>query len=101
MTKHTPGPWTIAPIRDDADRYLVEQANGNTDTSVDDVFIARCTSEADAHLIAAVPDMLDALRAASAIIEAQCVRALRYGINDIDANNTLIEIRAAIAKATP
>ncbi len=70
-TTHTPGSWTIAPIRDDVGRYLVEQRGGTFDTSADAVFIARCSSEADARLIAAAPDMLHWLRLVYGMVKAR------------------------------
>ncbi len=90
---HTPGPWSVAPVRDDSGRYLVEPAAGNTDTSLDAVFIARCSSETDAKLIAAAPDLLDALRLAEGFIADRVP-------NTGEMAHVWLTIRAVIAKAT-
>ena len=54
MSKHTPGPWAV-------------NANGNVKTSTGTIFIGpgRTYAEAmaDARLIAAAPELLDALKA--------------------------------------
>jgi hypothetical protein len=74
-SKHTPGPWP-------------DPEYDNSDTSADQWWdvpgIARyIPREADAHLIAAAPDLLDALK--------HCV---------IERSEWLQEARAAIARAT-
>lgn len=82
MSGHTPGPWTVE--RDGPNRrWLV---NG------DDFAVATCDGairrqEADARLIAAAPDLLNALR------------DMLDGTGDITAER-VGRARAAIAKAT-
>lgn len=71
MSKHTPGPWMLA---DDKTRVI-------TNESVPDAEIADCESgfycsknisecEANARLIAAAPEMLEALKAAEKRLHA-------------------------------
>lgn len=59
MDKHTPGPWNISPPCELSPRYSVYH-NGPL------VYVERGE---DARLIAAAPDLLDALREAVEIIE--------------------------------
>ena len=54
MSKHTPGPWTMEPFVDGC--YDVN----SPDTG--DLVAHEIASEADARLIAAAPDLLEALR---------------------------------------
>ena len=57
MSKHTPGPWEIGPGRGDVllDEYEIQPANGRGP-------IALASGLDDARLIAAAPDLLEALR---------------------------------------
>ena len=86
-TKHTPGPWVIKlktdPLYEDG--CIVESANDHEIRP--DIGIRLCANEMDdLRLIAAAPDLLEALQ-----------RAInRQGFS----NQELIEARAAIARAT-
>lgn len=88
-TKHTPGPWkaTKDPHGASGD-YCIGMA---TDVARIDR-VAVC-SERDARLIAAAPEMLEALQRLS----AQCTRLRLPGQPETDAEKTA---RAVIAKAT-
>jgi hypothetical protein len=87
MNKHTPGPWYIDPIK--------AHANGNRR-----IMAEQCTPVAvvpdhlvaEARLIAAAPDLLDALED----LVSLCKHGLD-GEHDIEAE--LADARAAIAKA--
>ena len=60
MNKHTPGPWIHT--EDDDNYHAVTAGCGYHVNSDDDGFeIAGCISKANAMLIAAAPDLLDAL----------------------------------------
>jgi hypothetical protein len=66
MSKHTPGPWTVEEYGDDETPALVIH-RGETENRI--CFMATPGShgdpaiiEADAHLIAAAPDLLEALQ---------------------------------------
>ena len=81
MSKHTPGPWHIDPIKAHANgnrRIIAEQC---TPVAVVPEHLA-----ADARLIAAAPDLLEALTKAATMLHP-----------DLDEYKA---VRAAIAKAT-
>ena len=94
MSKHTPGPWTAnKPTRDNgraeihAGCMLVAQAfNWMLDAEGDE----QCW--ADARLIAAAPELLEALKALD-VLFSPCVR-------DSTQADWIDKARAAIAKAT-
>ena len=90
-TKHTPGPWhrNIPPAR----KYTTIFAGRNTHVArlaVDDL-TTDTELEANANLIAAAPDLLEALELAEAIIERFKLPEMLEGSADV--------IRVAIAKA--
>lgn len=72
MSAHTPGPWTLDPasyiesglVREDGesgrDGYHIVDA-GSGSVRLDGFHIAACITKADARLVAASPDLLDAL----------------------------------------
>ena len=59
LTKHTPGPWVIG--KQDHDVITVDTTNG---TAICDVYVDSDDRPANASLIAAAPDLLEALLAA-------------------------------------
>lgn len=78
--KHTPGPWRVSgkqSIRAGEQRYVAKATWDN--------------GEANAHLIAAAPDLLEALQGLAALYDTDegCRSMQQY-----------IRARAAIAKAT-
>lgn len=105
-TKHTPGPWTVEEYGDDETPTLVIHKDSESRVC----FMATPGShgdlamiEADAHLIAAAPDMLAALKAASgyllnAAIDLETGAPKKTALATI--NGGLDLVRAAIAKAT-
>ena len=87
---HTPAPWRVGPVDD----CRVEDALGNEVAQIDGDYNQPETwpvMEANARLIAASPDMLDAL------IEADDFLGCMGIPEDAEPR---IQIRAAIAKAT-
>jgi hypothetical protein len=86
MSKHTPGPWDIAKgktycaIRTD-ERVIADMR-----------LVGLHHNEANARLIAAAPELLDALQAA--------LEALRGSAGFDEINNAKKQVKAAIAKAT-
>lgn len=85
MNKHTPGPWFIPP---ENGCYIVDEDKGRQICSLDN----RQNRLADAHLIAAAPDLLVALR--EMMREYECT-------DDSDLNGAIILARAAIIKVAP
>ena len=94
MRKHTPGPWVVGPVDDtvvthlgaDGVRYEVAQIDGDyNEPGLWPVM------EANARLIAAAPDLLDAAIKALAALRSRCGPEER-----VVAERTLV---AAIAKA--
>ena len=63
LTKHTPGPWIIG--KQDHDVITVDTANG---TAICDVYVDSDDRPANANLIAAAPDLLEALLAAQSYL---------------------------------
>jgi hypothetical protein len=88
MTKHTPGPWGLSPCSNGG--ALVTRTGVQSHLQV--------VPEADAHLIAAAPDLLAALRdfaeVGDNLIHAELVTQQRRSLL-----NMLSVARAAIAKA--
>lgn len=96
--KHTPGPWSLAPHQasmgealciEDKDATIVclfpESKEGSD---------LRKTDEANGALIAAAPDLLEALEALLGDFNALCIRTGTEGVGDHE-----IQARRAIAKA--
>jgi hypothetical protein len=82
MSEHTTGPWRIG----DAGVTVFGPPNGNPSPKT----VANVKSKADAKLIAAAPELLDAAMAALDY----------YAQTGNDDAPTAVELRAAIAKAT-
>ena len=92
-SQHTPGPWTAEPYRVGDSAYkIVYDADGHWLAEVFDVPNAPDTAAADARLIAAAPELLEALRNLVGLAE------MRGSLHEYRA--ALDEARAAIAKAT-
>lgn len=94
MTKHTPGPWSFRGC----DGGWAIDFNEDQEQIVDYVY-----EEADARLIAAAPELLDALELACKELHAcQAVIHLAGGFDPAyvrDAQAALKTMRTAIAKA--
>ena len=102
--KHTRGPWKVGDSTEPHDKRLWIQCKGNGHT------IARMADagqkgKANACLIAAAPDMLEALRAMQEMFEALCEK-IDWGSSFLGAkeitlmNEAPIKARSAITKAT-
>ena len=98
---HTPGPWDVYQLADDQDTYG-SHANKMIITASDHS-IEVCGvvhNQADAPLIAAVPNLLDALRVITAA--ARSWHDFHHGSNCIDCDEicaALPAAEAAIARA--
>jgi hypothetical protein len=114
MTKHTPGPWYVSSKNQIASE-AESVKHGGTIAYVDDVsaHFTDDESAANARLIAAAPELLEALKERSAIAEA-ALTAAHAGVVDLDRIFACAEsilgraihratsypkVRAAIAKA--
>lgn len=104
-TKHTPGPWVLT--RDDFGFFSVssEAATPHKEPVAPHVY-----DWDDARLIAAAPDMLEALKACLVTFEALASNAFHEGLEGTsewdriagaaDLHGRTDSVRAAIAKAT-
>jgi len=100
-TQHTPGPWGCIYTSNHAHNYRITRADK---TPLPLTVIANDHSEqrANARLIAAAPELLEALKEAEGVMRLLwgCFLAkdyYRWGEDDADA---LAKARVAIAKAT-
>lgn len=95
MAGHTPGPWTAAPMVRHADNafYITATPNGNN-SEKEVAVVGPClakTTAANARLIAAAPDLLDALEALAKLTFESGLTA--------DNTDDWRQARVAIAKA--
>lgn len=95
-TKHTPGPWRYEAGRDGRPPYVIRRTEGGFVV----VGMTADRQEADARLIAAAPELLEALQK---LLDLQVAKKeLEYldkGIGTKTPNAAWLEARAAIAKA--
>ena len=98
MSKHTPKPWLTKPTASIGPQRAVYS---ETDPSGRDIAIVYDSenSEADANLIAAAPELLEALRECVTDDNANCIVTsdVCYMIRRFKAINAIV--RTAIAKA--
>ncbi len=98
MTQHTAGPWKVSGLRADQDGCL-SVVSAETGFDVAELAYTNGPEEADARLIAAAPDLLEALYSM-----LNCERAARLGcevpeMEGFDYRYHFEKARAAIAKA--
>ena len=97
-TKHTPGPWSRAPyINSHAQSLTVVDVEGSEVATVRGWDGDGDHREADAHLIAAAPDLLEALRD---VTDALAEHLSDLGRDHPEQAPRVQRARAAIAKAT-
>lgn len=99
MSKHTPGPWIINPravtsVQDANERGIA--ACGGFFSSLPDRAMGDCEQEANARLIAAAPQLLEALMMALDDSEVMAPDGKPLCVGP----DTLTRMRAAIAAAT-
>lgn len=108
MSKHTPGPWEFWNERANGDDTLNIQTTGNGEliAMVDTDWVLPITGgnhTANASLIAAAPDMAEALRTLKPLVECLYAEALaktEFRTMICDAGTSALQIiDAAIAKA--
>ncbi len=105
-TQHTPGPWTIA---DDLDRIecigiyggtqLVAEIRDPETIKLDERAVEEAMMRSNAHLIAAAPELLEALRLAQNKIAYLSTKLGKRCPLDLSPVNTDNAVRNAIAKA--
>jgi hypothetical protein len=98
--KHTPGPWVAdletypIMVRSQSETWPLVDELGNEEGRTG-VFIANTgDNKANARLIAAAPDLLEALK----VILRDHMAV--HGVGDLEMQPALFQARAAIAKAT-
>jgi len=95
--KHTPGPWRLEVVEDRSIRHLcpvdADDLSILTIVHQDETPFAAVYNEDDARLIAAAPELLEALQTIMAI-DAHC------SLTECEADAIKSRARAAIAKAT-
>ena len=91
MSKHTPGPWRVVDSWND---HMVEGQNGEEIIWQDGPHNTPTINEANARLIAAAPDLLEALEDLILLAQAVMHENGGYMVDD-----ELSDARAAIAKA--
>lgn len=84
MSEHTPGPWTVSHAKQEDGGCSIVSATGT---------VAWHVSEDDARLIAAAPELLDALAGVLQWMPPPCDA-------EIELQDAVNAARAAIAKAT-
>jgi hypothetical protein len=97
-TKHTPGPWSIHPRSATsvmAEGMGIASCAGHSDNKKDPVALC-LEQEANARLIAAAPDMLEALEFSAYVIERLENDLKKFRPGTYSGSN---KARAAIAKA--
>ena len=104
--KHTPGPWVVSKDSNKVRRIFAGESGPQVATAsvfanwmpVERLAEAHATADANARLIAAAPDMLEALQSAQESI-ATFIGVHGYP-SDSGAGDVLQEVSAAIARAT-
>ncbi len=94
MSKHTPGPWEIAPSKR-SDNYCIYAIDRQYGIGEAWNLNGESQNEANARLIAAAPDMLAALR----YVEMRCVSDAAYPHSSIEDRRMRDLVVAAIARA--
>lgn len=99
---YTPGPWSYAPAVPAAKRYFYISGNHaahNREVDIGTVQGGYYSCEANARLIAAAPDLLEALKEARATVASMTILDMSKG--DVPMHPKMLAmIDAAIAKAT-
>lgn len=103
-TKHTPGPWSVDP---NAPEYVTEDATGYQIANTVQGDHMEPVSEANARLIAAAPELLDALERAQGVINALAAMAQKHNpetgyyndLNPYEVAGMLLPVHGPIADA--
>ena len=92
MSGHTPGPWSYSGRKGWYDIH------GDVESGPDEKWICEIVKHSDARLIAAAPDLLDALKAVQPHMDGIICYASTMG--EHEPNRIAVQVAAAIAKAT-
>ena len=101
MTKHSPGPWKLSAYSNETmnPEFLVTESNTNDWP----IIVAEVNSEENARLIAAAPDLLEALQSVHQWMDDQADAQSKGGHATFDLmmlREQRDKARAAIARAT-
>lgn len=106
MSKHTPGPWVAdletypIMVRSQSETWPLVDELGNEEGRTG-VFIANTgDNKANARLIAAAPDLLEALKMAAQQLQTDAIFMSLSGASGNHQAEAALVARAAIAKAT-
>ena len=95
MSAHTPGPWSFARVLyGRGKRRCIEAPNGGTVAWATTQSVQATQAEANARLIAAAPDLLEALE------ETLALALNAFSTTDPYVAGVVAKARAAIQKAT-
>ena len=87
---HTPGPWKLSPCRGAIETVERRHRSDGRFSLLPSRYVAASVAPEDARLIAAAPDLLDALQLCSDFLEAN------YDTRDMP--DILVPVRLALAK---
>lgn len=103
MSKHTPGPWKTQLVDD----TTVVDGNGLVIAHIGGLYLGdACPMEANARLIAAAPDLLEALKAVEAALRKDArdksiaKDTVEYHLDGQTMYHAINTARSAISKAT-
>ena len=91
MNKHTPGPWRYLRVNGTSKDFNIVNDTGG--------LIALCPYEDKARLIAAAPDLLEALELAQTALHTKAWNARSYYVESGEYQKDLFIINSALAKA--
>ena len=98
--KHTEGPWTLRPLNEEIGEYEIVGPRHSDETGESEYIAVVCgglpESEANARLIAAAPELLEALEELLSAVDKACGTAIPRG----SFSAARKAARDAIAKAT-
>jgi hypothetical protein len=101
MSGYTPGPWHVCPENQADHQWVIAQADGSSvaDCSPVGPWVSDVTADANARLIAAAPDVLEAL-----MVAREWMRGDKWRNSTVEKHASweavMRGIDAAIAKAT-
>ena len=107
MSKHTPGPWSVI-LRGERGTFHIPQAQKHEAENADDGVDGHTVSSANARLIAAAPDLLEALELMVELCHHANPGAFSNGVTDstglidegdVIASRIIGQARAALSRA--